>query len=476
MELVGQPGGAVAVEIPADSVRAVFGQGGKRIDRVALGLGHLVALSVQDKAQNNDVLIGRFIEKERGFRVQGIEPASGLVDRFGDELRGEAALEKLLVLKRIMILGERHGAGIEPAVDDFGDTLHGAAAVRTLDLNIIHERPVQLDIGIVGIAGQLRQFRLAADADLLAAVRAFPDVEGGAPVTVTGNAPVLDVLQPVAETAFADGLGNPVDLLVVADKVILDSGHFDEPGFSRVVKQRGIASPAVGIIMLKFRRVEQKASGIQVLKDFRIRADGAGFDLSLCRLAAHARERRAFLQASLLVDQLYKGGVILTSHTGIIFTEGGGLVNDTGTVCHGDIVIDLYKESLFMLTGRYSGRLFIKGDIFPVFQGLAGHGLQYLVLSFPQDLIQQGFRHVIGIAVRGLDPGIRIFRIDTEGGIGGQGPGCGRPCQEISVLIRALESYDRGAFLQCLIALGYFMRGKGGAAAGAVRHDLKALI
>ena len=265
MELVGQPGSAVAVEIPADGVGPVLVQGVEGIHGVALGLGHLVAVSVQDQAQDDDVLIGGLVEEQGGFRMQGIEPSSCLVHGFGDELCREPALEQLLVLKWIVVLGERHGAGVEPAVDDFGHALHGAAAVGAGDQHVVHERSVELDLCVFGVAGEPSQLFFAAHGDLLSAVRTFPDVQRSAPVTVPGDAPVLDVLQPVAESSLADGGRDPVDLLVVADQVVLDRRHLDEPGLSRIVEKGRAASPAVGIVVLESGSVEKEASSVQVL-------------------------------------------------------------------------------------------------------------------------------------------------------------------------------------------------------------------
>ena len=51
-----------------------------------------------------------------------------------------------------MVLSKGHGAGVKPAVDDFGDTLHLLAALRTLDGHSVHIGPVQFDVvrAIVG--------------------------------------------------------------------------------------------------------------------------------------------------------------------------------------------------------------------------------------------------------------------------------------------------------------------------------------
>ena len=67
----------------------------------------------------------------------------------------------------------------------------------------------------------------------------------GTPVPVAADAPVLDVFQPVAEAAFADALRNPVDGVIVADEIVFDSGHFDKPGFPRVVDKRRVAEMCI---------------------------------------------------------------------------------------------------------------------------------------------------------------------------------------------------------------------------------------
>ena len=86
----------------------------------------------------------------------------------------------------------------------------------------------------------------------------FPDVQRSSPVTVTGNTPVLNVLQPVAETSFSDTFRDPVDGVVVADQIIFDCCHLDEPGFAGIVDQWSITSPAMWIFMFKLRCIKQQ--------------------------------------------------------------------------------------------------------------------------------------------------------------------------------------------------------------------------
>ena len=91
---------------------------------------------------------------------------------------------------------------------------------------------------------------------------ALPDIKGCAPISVAGDTPVLNILKPVAETALANAFGNPVNGVVVADKVILNIGHFYKPGFTGIVDKGSITAPAIGIIVLKLRRIEKKPLSI----------------------------------------------------------------------------------------------------------------------------------------------------------------------------------------------------------------------
>ena len=53
---------------------------------------------------------------------------------------------------------------------------------------------------------------------------ALPDVEGRAPVSVTGETPVLHVLEPVAKASLTDILGDPIYRVVVKRPLPIFSG------------------------------------------------------------------------------------------------------------------------------------------------------------------------------------------------------------------------------------------------------------
>ena len=107
--------------------------------------------------------------------------------------------------------------------------MHHASAVGAGDRKRVHIRSVQFCVLSFRITGQFGELFPAADTDLIAAALALPDVQGSTPVSVAGNAPILNILEPVAEAALSDGRRDPVDLLVSAYKVIPDGGHLDEP-------------------------------------------------------------------------------------------------------------------------------------------------------------------------------------------------------------------------------------------------------
>ena len=64
MESVGQPWRAVYIEIPSDGICAVGLQCVEGIDRIALGLAHLLPIFILDMAHNDNILIRSLIENQ----------------------------------------------------------------------------------------------------------------------------------------------------------------------------------------------------------------------------------------------------------------------------------------------------------------------------------------------------------------------------------------------------------------------------
>ena len=212
-------------------------------------LGHLLTVLILHMSQNDAVLIGSLIEEQCADSQQSIEPATGLVNGLGDKVCGEVFIEDILIFKRIVPLCEGHGAAVEPAVNNLRHSCHQLAAFRAGDVYCVNEGLVQLDV--VGAVG--RHFlQLCNTADgVSVSTFTFPDGQWSTPVSFTGQTPVDNVFQEVAETTLLDVVGIPVDGSVVAHQIISQCSHFDEPCASCIIQQRCVTSPAEGIVMLE---------------------------------------------------------------------------------------------------------------------------------------------------------------------------------------------------------------------------------
>ena len=79
---------------------------------------------------------------------------------------------------------------------------------------------------------------------------ADPDVERRSPVALARERPVDVVGEEVAEAAFFDVLGEPMDCAVVGDRAIDDRGRADVPGRARVLDERVVVrAPAERVVV-----------------------------------------------------------------------------------------------------------------------------------------------------------------------------------------------------------------------------------
>ena len=300
----------------------------------------------------------------------------------------------------------------------------------------------------------------------------LPDVQWCSPVTVTADTPVLNVFKPVAETSFTDALRDPVDCIVISDQVILNCCHLDEPGFSCIVDQWCITSPAVWIIMLEFRSIEELAFFVQICKDHRI-----------CFLYENACVWCLFCQVTLSVYELYEWQFIVTSDSAVVFTECRCDVNDTCTITHSNVVITGYEMSFLFLFCCCLSCTCEKRLVCFVFQVCSFVGFQnficflaFFFCKFAKDFVKECFCHIIGISVCCLYFAVSLIRVYAECNVGRKCPWCCCPCKEVCIFTNNLESYNCGALFYSFVSLGYFLCGKRGTASWTVRNDLEAFI
>ena len=411
--------------------------------------------------EDDDVLVRRLVEEQRRNGDERVEPAARLIDRLRDEVRREAALENLLVLKRIVPLGKGHRARIEPAVDDLGHAVHLPAAFRAADRHAIDVGSVQLQRFRAVFRQRLELFD-RADRMLMSAA-ALPDVERRAPITVAADAPILHMLQPVAETPLADALGNPVDRVVVRDQLIAHRCHLDEPRLARVVDKRRVAAPAMRIAMLEDGRLEEQSLRLQILQDQRIGV--------LDEDARPIRVRRHF---SLRIDELHERHIVLAAHAVVVLTKRRRRMNDARAVRRRDVVIADDEERLLL---DLSLSIRVERLVVAILKLLSLHARENLALAVyaVEHRIDERFRQIVD-SIADANLHIRHVGIDAETEVRRQRPRRRRPSEEIGVLPLGLELDHGGAFLDLLVALRDLVRRKRRAAARAVRHDLVPLV
>ncbi len=114
--------------------------------------------------------------------MERVKPAARLIDAFGNEVGRIRPVEDFFVLERIMPLRKRHGAGIEPHIDQFRRTFHGAATIIARKRDFVHVRLVEIER--IGNVLALLQFLNTSNALLFAALLTNPDWERRAPKTV----------------------------------------------------------------------------------------------------------------------------------------------------------------------------------------------------------------------------------------------------------------------------------------------------
>eukprot|EP00162_Nutomonas_longa_P014982 comp22153_c0_seq2/m.51929 comp22153_c0_seq2/g.51929 ORF comp22153_c0_seq2/g.51929 comp22153_c0_seq2/m.51929 type:complete len:649 (+) comp22153_c0_seq2:143-2089(+) len=117
-------------EVHAESIGTILVDDLGRVRVVLEALAHLFAVGGKDKTVDDEVLERRLVVECGGEHHEGVEPAAGLVDAFGNKVGREALVELFLGLGEGEVdLRIGHGAGLEPAVKDLG-----GAAEHTLAL------------------------------------------------------------------------------------------------------------------------------------------------------------------------------------------------------------------------------------------------------------------------------------------------------------------------------------------------------
>ena len=467
---------------------------------VAQMLRHLLAVGAKHDAVADHVLERRLVEQGGRHDVLHVEPATGLTDVFHDVIAREVLFERFLILERIMVLGEAHGTGFEPAVHHVGDAVHVALAGRIIRVDagqFVDVRAVHVDIALMvarivtEVGLQLLQRTVHVNARILRVV-GNPHRNRGAPETVAGDRPVAGVGKPLAELAILHIARNPVDFLVQLKQTILDLGDGHEPRAHRLVDKRGGATPAVRVgvhvaLLLEenralFRRntLQRTVTGTQVAQDRLVRIEHIH--------ALVIRAQRSELAAC--VEHVHALDALGVERVHIVFAVRS-LMHEAGTFNGVDII---GGEDLVAFRSRHLafGCVLVASEVRE--HRVVAPAFHLGTLEFAHDLIV--FAEFLGVGAeqwlaqvellaRELAFGRTHFHIvdvgtDHDGEVGGNGPRRGGPEHRIGVfLVAQLHGHGHGGVLTILIHVGVhaqLVRGKRRLILRAVRQHAVALI
>ena len=243
------PRAGVGEHVPTNGIGAIGVDGSERIDSVAQTFGHLIAVLIQHESVGDDVFVCHSAINHGVDGVEGKEPSACLVYSFRDEIGGTRGVA---VLKRIVILGIRHRAGVEPHINQIELALHGFAGrrdeydgvnIRTMEVDdrrivvslaviarfMVRPRVCFHETGLDGFVYFYKEFGNRTDANLFGSIFGTPDRKRSSPVTRAGEVPVVEVIEPLAETSGTGGFRLPVNGLVEGDHLITRFGRLDEP-------------------------------------------------------------------------------------------------------------------------------------------------------------------------------------------------------------------------------------------------------
>ena len=158
-------------------------------------------------------------------------------------------------------------------------------------------------------------------------------------------------------------------------------------------------------------------------------------------------------------------------------------MNDTSTVCHGNISIACHKKAFLVLLVCNSLCTVIKRLILFTLKIRSLVCLKYFVCfltlffcKWGKYLIGKCLCQIVSVSVYGFYLDISIIRVHTKSHVTWKCPWRCGPCEEVSIFSDNLETNDCRTLLDGLVSLCNFLRRKRSSATRAIRYDLKSLV
>ena len=171
----------------------------------------------------------------------------------------------------------------------------------------------------------------------------YPKRDGISPESVSWEAPIFSITEPVMELAVLNIFGNPHSFLIIFDQIFLKVGDSDEPSCDSFVDKRSITSPAIGIVMGACSFFHKSSAFFQILKNNIISI----FDIHTFKGWNFFCESAVFVNWHWRIIRM--DNLFLNAHLVIVLTKAWSTVDDTSTVWISNKISTLNsKTSIFL--------------------------------------------------------------------------------------------------------------------------------
>ena len=378
-----------------------------RLNDVAERFAHFAPAFIYGEAVGEQAFVGRMAVNGAAGEQRGVEPAAVLVAAFEVEVGGIA---DVVALAQDGVVG---GAGVEPDVEDVVqffvvDEVGGRDEIFQRQGEPCFDAVFFDDGG--GFVHDVEDVRVQ-----FARFFVLDEAERHAPVALAGDAPIGAVGNHVGEAA-ASPFGGEAHVLQAIQRGLAQAGfvHADEPLRGGAVDGRAVVAPAVRVAVADGFVVDEAVLVAQELHDF-----GVGFEDVFA-----GEVRGVAAEGAVGQDGVQHVNAVLAADFKVFDAVRRRGVNAAGTGIQRD-VFAVDEERVARDEGMGEDEA-VKRDAF-------GGGV-YGPRRADAPALAHAVHHFLGDdepASFAFDEGVIVFGVDADGEVGGQGPRCGRPDDDV---------------------------------------------